>query len=294
MAEIAPRILFWETSDERVLGVARLDNLGFTPFCFADRPESHDVRSRVSPEEIATEWDRLKPRPVPAPKTDPELAAAAVALGLVDGAVGGAVTTSAAVLGAGLRYIGTLNTVSMALLATPPAGLHIGRQIMLADCGVVLRPTSTQLADIALASAQTWERVTGERARVAFIGATTKSGGDTPEVQQVNEAISMVFDRNPDILIDGELQVDAALSRDVASRKGAPVLGGTANILVFPDLISANASCKLLEHLGGYSITFLTQGFRRPLFDVSRGCTGTQLLASATQCAVLSQNVDEQ
>lgn len=285
-----PRILLWETSDERVLNAVMASGSEFEPVALEGISGSENIAQRISPELIVLTWQASKPNAVFVPDTEPELAAAAVSLGLVDGAVGGVTHTSASVLRAGLRYIGADGTVSMAMLAEPPAGLVSGRRIMLADCAVVPHPTAHQMADTAIASAETWERITCETARVAFISSTTKAQEDTAEIRLVHEAMELVCVRKPDLIADGEMQIDAAIAPGIAMRKTSESrLGDGANVLVFPDLVSANAGYKLLQHLGGYSITPITQRMRRPFFDVSRGSSSEELLAAVVQCAALAR-----
>lgn len=285
-----PRILFWETGDERVIPTATDPGSAFRAVAIEGRPGSGSVAETIAAEQVAAAWAAAH-QDVAVPSTDVEIAAAAVGLGLVDGAVGGAATTSAAVLRAGLRYVGADGTVSMAMLADPPLGSCQGRRVMLADCAVVPRPTAEQLADIAVASAQTWERVTATPARVAFVAATTKATHRDDDAGRIANALALLNAGWPDMSVDGELQVDAALRPEVADRKlpgNREKARGPANVLVFPNLVAANAGYKLLQHLGGYAITPVTQRLRRPFFDISRGCSPAEFRAAAVQCAAVA------
>lgn len=296
-----PTVLCWETHDPRVLATATADNTQFRAVALRGRPGSERVPETLSTHDIADRWHALR-RDDRQPRTDAEFAAAAVALGMVDGAVGGAATTSATVLRAGLRYVGATGTVSMAMLADPPSTLPQGRRVILADCAVVPNPTARQLADIAVASARTWTRVDGTRPVVAFIAATTRSSEQAPapggdEIERIQQALALVAGSHPELAVDGELQVDAALIPDIAGRKlGRTDLSPTphrgANVLVFPTLLAANAGYKLLQHLGGYFITPITQQLRRPFFDLSRGCSTEEFRAAALQCAALATTMD--
>ncbi len=287
-----PRILFWESSDERVAEVASKRDNTFHPVLLrGDGPAPVDVET-IDGGFVEAEWMNRRPGESRLPREGAEIAAAALALGLVDGAVGGAAHTSEVVLRAGLRYVGATGTVSMAMLATPPDSGLVGRSVMLADCAVVPHPTSLQMAEIAIASAESWERATGAKALVAFVASTSKSGADTPEIQRIQDAISIVRKRCPELQVDGELQIDAALSPEVALRKlGSGGLGGYANVLVFPDLVSANSAYKILQHMAGYQIAPITQCFAKPFFDVSRGCSLSELRAAALQCAAQAERM---
>jgi phosphotransacetylase len=294
----APRILFWEPEDERVRRLVALPGLKYHPVVLGDH-STMDARSidSVRADEVLAIW-RTQGSDGRAPVSKVELAAAAVGLGIVNGAVGGVIDSSADVLRAGLRYVGANGTVSCAMIANPPTYLSVGRRIMIADVAVVPHPTPEQLADIAIASADNWQRITGEIARVAFIAATSKSSQETDDICAVQKALAIVNQLRPDIDVDGELQVDAALVEEVASLK----LSGTSNplgsalvrkwapfnVFVFPDLVSANATYKMLQHLAGYTMTSLTQNLRRPFCDVSRGCTDDELCAAAEQCVSMS------
>lgn len=293
LTETPPRILLWETDDERVIATATALGTGFIPVAMESRPGSQAVAEAITPQEVSAVWSATHPD-VTGPSTDVEIAAAAVGVGLVDGAVGGAATSSADVLRAALRYVGATGTVSLAMLADPPPGSHVGRRVMLADCAVVPLPTAEQLADIALASAETWERVTASPARVAFVAATTKAAEPSADAECIARALARVTASRPDLSVDGELQVDAALMPDVANRKlaidpiGPERRLDAANVLIFPNLVAANAAYKLLQHLAGYTITPITQRLRRPFFDVSRGCSCEEFRSAAMQCAAVA------
>lgn len=289
----SPRILLWETDDERVIATLTAPGTDFIPVAMENRPGTQSVADVIRPQEVSAVWSATHPD-VTEPSTDVEIAAAAVGLGLVDGAVGGAATSSADVLRAAFRYVGSTGTVSLAMLADPPPGSSVGHRVMLADCAVVPLPTAEQLADIALASAETWERVTGSSARVAFVAATTKAAEPSADAECIAQALARVAASRPDLSVDGELQVDAALMPDVADRKlaleqiGPERRVGAANVLIFPNLVAANAAYKLLQHLAGYTITPITQRLRRPFFDVSRGCSCQEFRSAVVQCAAIA------
>lgn len=207
------------------------------------------------------------------------LAAAAVACRALDGAVAGAVATTADVLRAGLRILGTADgtsTVSGAFYMVVPAGPAGPEHVLtFADAAVVPTPNATQLAEIADAACKARRAIVGDEPRVAFLSYSTRGSAEGPDIDRVREALSLFRLANPGTLADGELQVDAALVPDVADRKapGSPV-AGQANVLVFPDLTSGNIAYKLVSRLAGAkAVGPILQGLSRPLNDLSRGAS---------------------
>jgi len=207
------------------------------------------------------------------------LATAAVACGILDGAVAGAVYTTADVLRAGLRILGPatgIKTVSGAFYMVVPAGPTDSEKVLtFTDSAVVPHPDAIQLAEIAEAASKARRAIVGDQPRVAFLSYSTHGSADGQDIDRIRKALALFRQRNPEILADGELQVDAALVPDVADRKapGSPV-GGKANVLVFPDLASGNIAYKLVNRLAGaIAIGPILQGLSRPLNDLSRGAS---------------------
>lgn len=207
--------------------------------------------------------------------------------GEADGCVAGAVNATSSVLRAALLVIGVQeggSIVSSCFLMVLPDG----RPITYGDCGMVPAPNAEQLASIAIASAQTHQQLTGEEPIVAMLSFSTKGSAEHESVDKVRTACDLVREMEPDLLIDGELQFDAAYVSAVGERKAPDsAVAGRANVFIFPNLDAGNIAYKITERLGGaQALGPIIQGLAKPMHDLSRGCGTDDIVLMAAIAAV--------
>ena len=222
--------------------------------------------------------------------SDPLIAAALlVKSGKADAAVAGATRSTGEVLKTGFQILGVspeVEVVSSSFLMILPNGINLAY----GDCAVLPEPNSEQLCSIAISTASTYKTLTGEEPRVAMLSFSTHGSADHPKVIKVRDAVSLIRECDPKLLVDGELQFDAAWVPEIAASKAPDsLLQGAANVFIFPDLDSANIAYKITERLAGArAIGPLLQGLDGIFHDLSRGCSTQDIIDLAVISALQS------
>lgn len=215
-----------------------------------------------------------------------------VKLSDADGLVSGAVHTTGDMLRPALQIIKTkpgMKIVSSSfLMDCPNKSLGENGLLVYADCVVVPCPTAEELASIAIAAAETAKTLCGiEEPRVALLSFSTKGSAKHELVTKVQEAVAIAHEMAPELLLDGEMQFDAALVPEIGASKakGSPV-AGRANVLVFPDLQAGNIGYKITQRIGGAECFAVLQGLAKPCNDLSRGCSVEDIVNTVAMTAV--------
>jgi len=220
-------------------------------------------------------------------------AAALVKIGQADALAAGIVHTTGEVILAAQNFIGMQDNVetisSLGIVISPTLKTSEGNLLAITDCAVCQNPNSNELADIAIASANTMTDLLGWEPRVAMLSFSTKGSSEHELVDKVRKAVLIANEKRPDLKIEGEFQVDAALLPQVAAKKvetGSEV-AGKANIIVFPSLEAGNIGVKLIQMFSGATAPGpLLQGFAKPVTDFSRSAPVDEIVENLIMLAV--------
>lgn len=310
-------IVLPEGKDDRTLQAARMvTDRGYAKVTVIGKPE--EVRARAEElgfsledvdildhtaaddfEEYANAYYELRkakgmtPEEAHASMADPlYYANMMVRSGKADGTVAGATNTTAHTVRAALKCLGVqpgLKTVSsFFLMVVPNKTFGENGAMIFADCGVVIDPDPLQLAEITLTTADSCRLFLDTDPRIAMLSFSTKGSAKSEKIDKVTEALSIVKARRPELNVDGEMQVDAALIPRIGQSKapGSPV-AGRANVLIFPDIQSGNIGYKLAERMsGGIAIGPILQGFDYASNDLSRGCKAEDIVDTVVVTAL--------
>lgn len=219
-----------------------------------------------------------------------------VKMGDADGMVAGAVNSTANILRPALQILktapGTKLVSAFFIMELQDTSFGHEGMMIFADCGLNENPDADQLSEIAIASGQSFKVWTGEDAKVALLSYSTKGSANSDLTEKVVEATKLAQDKAPELAIDGELQLDAAIIPSVAELKAKDSkVAGHANTLIFPDLQAGNIGYKLVQRLAGANAYGpILQGIAAPVNDLSRGCSADDIVGVAALTAVQAQN----
>lgn len=217
--------------------------------------------------------------------------------GKADGMVSGAINTTGNTLRPGLQIIKMakgINTISSCFLMEIPNKEYGDNGLMLfGDCAININPNPDELASIAIATANTAKTLLGMDPKVAMLSFSTKGSAKHENVDKVTAALAKVKELAPDLDVDGELQADAAMVPKVAALKApGSKVAGHANVLIFPDLQAGNIGYKLVQRLAGAeAVGPVSQGFAKPINDLSRGCSIADIVSVVAITAVQAQAI---
>lgn len=208
--------------------------------------------------------------------------------GAADASVAGSFASTGDVLRAAIQVVGMTDGISIVssffLMVYPEITYSF------ADCAVVPNPDAQQLADIAISTADNHKKLTGEEPYVAMLSFSTKGSAEHELIDKVRAATRIIREKRPDLNVDGELQFDAAVVDSIGKKKAPESsVAGKANVLVFPDLQSGNIGYKIAQRLGkAEAVGPVVQGLKKPLFDLSRGCSVDDIVNTSAIAALMA------
>jgi len=288
---------------------ARLVDDDLAQITLMNGPELPGVVSLVPAEaqdlaELSDQWHRMRaPKGMTAKRALEEMrnpirqAAMRVRLGHADGTVGGSVATTAETVRAALQIVGraseveTVSSFFIMLSCHPEAPVKGG--MIFADCGLVVEPNASELAEIALSAAQSCRRLLHETPRIALLSFSTAGSASHHSLSKIHDALGLIRTAEPDLEVDGEMQFDAALDDAIRAKKApGSVLTGRPNVFIFPDLAAGNIGYKIAQRLGGLiAIGPILQGLSKPANDLSRGCSVDDIVATTAITAVQATTI---
>lgn len=320
-SSLSKRVVLTDGTDIRILSAARylLHNSSLHPIVIGD---TEAIRARAQEVEIADQIDIYDParderqpelvallgrcyagrgKEVPEQAvlertaSDPTFCGALlVRAGLADGLVGGATMPTATVIRAGIQVVGLdplHPVVSGAFVMLLPERLQAGQDALIfADCAVIPDPTVQQLAAITINTARLTHTLIGQDPSIAMLSFSSYGSATHPAVTKVQEALRLVRESNPELRIDGEMQVDAALVPAIsASKAPGNSIQGQANVLIFPTLDAGNIGYKLVQRIcGANALGVILSGLARPVNDLSRGCSADDVVNMVAVTALQS------
>jgi len=220
-----------------------------------------------------------------------------VKAGDADGLVSGAAHSTADTLRPALQILktaeGTKLVSAFFLMIVPNCEFGENGTFVFSDCGLNQNPTSDELSEIAISSAKSFEQLTGIESKVAMLSYSTYGSAKSDLVDKVREATNLVREKDPNINIDGEMQLDAAIVKEVGEMKApGSKVAGHANTLIFPDLNAGNIGYKLVQRLAkAEAYGPLCQGIAKPVNDLSRGCSSDDIVGVVAITAVQAQTL---
>lgn len=216
--------------------------------------------------------------------------------GAVDAMVAGAVLSTSKVISAAFAVgpqVGVKTLSSFFLMDLKAPMEEVARTMLFADCAINIDPTEEQLAEIAITTANSARKLLNDTPRLALLSFSTHGSAQHGNVSKIARVVDLVREQAPDIKIDGELQVDTALSARVAQTKLQDLgeVAGRANVMIFPDLNAGNIAYKLVQYCGGAQATGpVLQGFAKPVCDLSRGATVDDIVCASIVTMAMSMN----
>lgn len=216
--------------------------------------------------------------------------------GDADGLVAGSICSTADTLRPSLQILKTAPGVKLVssffIMQVPNSEYGQDGMFLFSDCGLNTNPNADELSEIAISSANTWKQLVGTEPKVAMLSYSTFGSAPITELtEKVINATKLVKEKEPDLLVDGEMQADASIVPSVGAKKAPEsAVAGNANVLIFPDLNAGNIGYKLVERLAkAEAYGPVTQGIAKPVNDLSRGCKADDIVGVVAITAVQAQ-----